>query len=375
MYFESALASEQVAFELATAKRNECIVIPLLLEPAFKLKGLPLFEQIEDLQWIDGSQDREDAGSDLLRTLRRRGLPTTPVLAVCNLKGGVGKTTLSAYLSSSIYRRYEASILLVDVDPQSNLSQFILHEDELDLLRQNERSVISCFEAGVLYRQTPAASSLTSVCHVPVSEKTFRNAPHYFEDNKTKRLGLIAGQFEIVKYTVSANHGSLAIARDNFKRTILESRRNFDLVVLDLNPSSSFLIECALGEATHLLCPVRPDRYSLEGVSALRRLIHEVLNRSLDDRMRLVLNGAGWNVQSAAEEALRNDEFYGSRLIDVTIPQSDMLAARYDRAALEPVGLARFFGLGNYGGQMRKRLDDVADRLMDFMGLVTLRQS
>jgi len=47
----------------------------------------------------------------------------TPVLSILNMKGGVGKTTVSAHVMRVLYHRYQKRILLVDLDPQFNLTQ------------------------------------------------------------------------------------------------------------------------------------------------------------------------------------------------------------------------------------------------------------
>jgi cellulose biosynthesis protein BcsQ len=52
--------------------------------------------------------------------------------AVCffNNKGGVGKTTLVANLAAELAKNYSAKILVVDADPQCNLSQYVLDEEQ-----------------------------------------------------------------------------------------------------------------------------------------------------------------------------------------------------------------------------------------------------
>lgn len=52
--------------------------------------------------------------------------------AVCffNNKGGVGKTTLVANLASELAKNFGAKILVVDADPQCNLSQYVLDDEE-----------------------------------------------------------------------------------------------------------------------------------------------------------------------------------------------------------------------------------------------------
>ncbi|ONH81180.1 hypothetical protein APZ41_021275 [Roseomonas mucosa] len=55
------------------------------------------------------------------------------VKAICffNNKGGVGKTTLVANLAAEISLNFGAKVLVIDADPQCNLTQYVLGEDDV----------------------------------------------------------------------------------------------------------------------------------------------------------------------------------------------------------------------------------------------------
>ncbi|RYF48811.1 MAG: ParA family protein, partial [Cytophagaceae bacterium] len=53
-----------------------------------------------------------------------------------------------------------------------------------------------------------------------------------------------------------------------------QARKSRDLICIDCNPSSSFLTLCALLTATHVLIPVRPDRYSMLGLEHIQTCEH-----------------------------------------------------------------------------------------------------
>lgn len=54
------------------------------------------------------------------------------VISVTNMKGGVGKTTLTANIGFCLSYTHSKNVLLIDVDPQFNLTQYCMSEDEYE---------------------------------------------------------------------------------------------------------------------------------------------------------------------------------------------------------------------------------------------------
>lgn len=78
-------------------------------------------------------------------TVSRMTRKTPIVVSIINLKGGVGKTTIVALLA-----RYAASkglrVLAVDIDPQSNLSQALMTENEYTSFMEHKApSIVELF--------------------------------------------------------------------------------------------------------------------------------------------------------------------------------------------------------------------------------------
>lgn len=68
-----------------------------------------------------------DSDRELISFVRESGTRAT---CFFNNKGGVGKTTLVANLAAELALNYQAKVLVVDADPQCNLTQYVLGEEE-----------------------------------------------------------------------------------------------------------------------------------------------------------------------------------------------------------------------------------------------------
>ena len=83
-------------------------------------------------------------------TMVLKGKPMARVdgpITVCviNLKGGVGKSTISALLARHAYTRWALDVLAIDLDPQANLSQGLMHNGYNSFLIDKRPSIVEVF--------------------------------------------------------------------------------------------------------------------------------------------------------------------------------------------------------------------------------------
>lgn len=68
------------------------------------------------------------------------------VVSIINLKGGVGKSTLTMMLGEFLSFRFSQDVLLIDMDAQANLSYCMLPEREIQRQEREERTIYHLFQ-------------------------------------------------------------------------------------------------------------------------------------------------------------------------------------------------------------------------------------
>lgn len=246
-----------------------------------------------------------------------------PVLAVLNMKGGVGKTTVSAHVMRVLYLKLMKSTALIDFDPQFNLTQTVVPQHQYEKLKSSNQTILSVMEQAPqtsLFTVTAGSAKPPSLVDVSVQMKR--------TTNNEAELRLVPGDFGLVKYSLIDDVNALKPVRERFKAFIDDVRRQMKLVCVDCNPSSSFMTVCALEVATHVLVPVRPDRFSILGLELLDKFIRDLPTLPQKPKLMVLLNGiprSGYD--PTVENILRSHPNFGSRTLSNPLYESKILAA------------------------------------------------
>jgi cellulose biosynthesis protein BcsQ len=87
-----------------------------------------------------------------------------------------------------------------------------------------------------------------------------------------KRLAIVPNSIAAAKYGTlnAAQHGQLF---QNFQNAIQKLSLEYDMIVLDCNPSTTLLSELALHAATDVLVPLKADKYTSDGLENIDELL------------------------------------------------------------------------------------------------------
>lgn len=219
------------------------------------------------------------------------------VIAITNQKGGVGKTTTTFNLGVALAKQGK-KVLVVDVDPQSNLTTYAGWYNENDDLK---------YTLSDLMEQSMNDEEI----------KTKECILHHKEN-----VDLIPSSLNL-----SALENSLAYAmsREYTLRNCLSCvKDNYDYILLDCQPSLGMLTINALASANSVIIPVQSQYFALRGMTDLFKIINKVrrqINPTLKiDGALLTLVDRRTNLSKEIEKQIK--ENYGSilKLYDTQIP-------------------------------------------------------
>jgi chromosome partitioning protein len=182
------------------------------------------------------------------------------VVTFFNNKGGVGKTTLTYHLAWML-RELGANVLAVDLDPQANLTSAFLGDDRVEALwRDNGRRTIYGAMAPLLEGEGGLAEP-----HVEEIEPGLALVPG--------DLALSGAEQELAAAWPDAMDGKVrafrvltafAAVADQARGTV-----DADVVLVDVGPNLGAINRAALVASDHVIVPVAPDLYSLQGLRNL----------------------------------------------------------------------------------------------------------
>lgn len=213
------------------------------------------------------------------------------IIAICNQKGGTGKTTTSINLSSYL-AFLGKKILLIDLDPQANATSG-LGINKHNIQKSTYHVLLEELEIKEIL-QTTAVNNLFL-------------AP--------SNLDLTGAEVELV--------GTLG-REYRLKRALQKERENFDFIIIDSPPSLGLLTINGLCAADSVIIPVQCEFYALEGLTQLSntiKLVKDNLNPDLSiEGVLLTMADFRTNLTKEVIQEARN--YFKEKVYSAVIPRS-----------------------------------------------------
>ncbi|MEO1150716.1 MAG: AAA family ATPase [Pseudomonadota bacterium] len=191
-------------------------------------------------------------------------------IALFNHKGGVGKTTLTINIASSLAAQGKR-VLLVDADPQCNLTSFYLEEAALeDLLGDSDDDSTGETLWSAVKPVVEGRSGISTIDVCPVNENSTVNLlpgdvllSEYEEELPAMWTECFARKTRGYDVTTALSQVTSRTAKN----------LNADVVLYDVGPNVGALNRSILLDCDSFITPVAADLFSLRALSTVGRSI------------------------------------------------------------------------------------------------------
>lgn len=201
------------------------------------------------------------------------------IISVINMKGGVGKTSLTKEIGYFLATVRNKNVLFIDLDPQSNLTQSFFKkfgyntkdiEENPDLKELQDLESLSDENEREENKQTKSTSASI--------HSLFKN-PKVDDVPKESCILKINDNISIIPGTLK----SIFLERvNNIENNLYnfidkhDLQEEFDYIFIDCPPTYSNYTVAAFLASDYYLTPMRPDAYSVLGISMLHDVIEEI---------------------------------------------------------------------------------------------------
>ena len=193
------------------------------------------------------------------------------IISLFNHKGGVGKTTFTYNLAWKLAENGK-KVLLIDADPQQNLSSFVhgfSDEEDYTLFTNN----IKPLQESLSIYEYLAPKFFQSVEEV--------KKPLYMKDNGKNNLFLLRGDISLSEfdvefaYAIQSNSKTSSHLPVAFEKAIKDISKDYDYTLIDMSPNLGMLNMFTLMSSHYFIVPLNPSFFCLQALENLQSVLKD----------------------------------------------------------------------------------------------------
>lgn len=220
------------------------------------------------------------------------------VVSMINMKGGVGKTTLTVQLAWHMMMNRNKRVLVIDLDPQSNASHYLMGAERYKrFINENMPSVFNVFERYSLFGN-PINDNAEII--IPIDETVYGSTLH-----------LLPSQLELSR-TLKNPTGKEHLLAQYIRRV----EENYDFIIIDCPPTESIFTTSAYMASQYILIPVKPEFLSTIGIPLLAKSLKdykESYNREDLEVLGIVLNDVPTSNDPETEQSRKEIQSFAKK--------------------------------------------------------------
>lgn len=210
------------------------------------------------------------------------------VISILNMKGGVGKTTISCNLAVELAARNK-KVLLIDIDPQFNSTQTLFKYCNGNLKRyqqlsENGETIVGLFKSGDQLSQPNDWNNdkIPYIESLQVKIPEIKTLADIRESAKERNISIdiIPGDLHLI---VDINASAADKLGAYFYTNDLINK--YDYILIDCPPTWGQLTTVALSKSDFYIIPTNLDEFSTMGISILANQLEEK-NNSLQGKLK-----------------------------------------------------------------------------------------
>ncbi|MBE9256475.1 ParA family protein [Dolichospermum sp. LEGE 00246] len=230
------------------------------------------------------------------------------VIATANMKGGVGKTTITVNIATCLAKNHGKKVLVLDLDSQISATLSLMSPVDF-AKRRKQRKTFRYLLDQIINPEPEAKFTIGDIIQPEICNLT--------------GLNLLPGDIDLYdEFLVSEmlHNQSVALGEQDFEtiwnrfervliRDILEPiRHEYDFILLDCAPGYNLLTRSALATSDFYILPARPEPLSVVGIQLLERRIGQ-LKESHEHEAKIDIKMLGI-VFSMSNANLLNGRYY-----------------------------------------------------------------